>query len=471
MPEDGGELRGARNAERQQQDGDQPLLRRRQNPRRHGRHGVAAEAEHHRQHGLAVQPHRAEDAVAEYGEARDVAAVLEKPEEEEERGDNRQDDGDSVGEPHGDEAVLADEEVVGDTERKQPVHQPGRRRVDGSPEHLVLHQPDKRLRAEHADEQVHDVEDYGKDRDAGDRAARGTRDRLLCVGERQGADRPDLAGDLVRPCRAGRRVAQMRDLQQDRVGQRVPQRLETAPFDRDHLDHRDAELRRQRRRVHGNAARQRFVDHVQRKDDRPLIRHDLGGEHQGPADITRVGHLDDQVGLTALEHLTGDPLVFADCSTQRVHAGRVDEVAHLGAHQRAPLGDRHRRSRVIRDRSVAARQRAKHDALAHVRVAHQRDAERVRPKPEHAAPGAGLLVDDVTGHAPESRARPVPHGRRWFAEGFPPITGGPARRRGEFSTAGGGKREGGGRGSVIRLTKRAPAGRSGGSGRPTDALR
>ena len=69
-----------------------------ENPRRHRRHRVAAEAEDHRQHRLAVQPHHAEDAIAEDREPRDVAAVLEEAEHQEEGGDHRQHDRDRVGE-------------------------------------------------------------------------------------------------------------------------------------------------------------------------------------------------------------------------------------------------------------------------------------------------------------------------------------------------------------------------------------
>jgi hypothetical protein len=97
----------------------------------------------------------------------------------------------------------------------------------------------------------------------------------------------------------------------------------------DHLDDRHAECTGKRRRVHGDAARQRLVNHVQGEQDRPLVRRDLGGEHQGPADISRVSHLDNQVGLTALQYVPGDSLVFADGSTERIDPRRVDDVADL----------------------------------------------------------------------------------------------------------------------------------------------
>ena len=60
---------------------------------------------------LPLSPIDPEDPVAEDGQARDVAGVLEHAEDEEERGDDRQHDGDRVGEPHRDEAVLAHEKV------------------------------------------------------------------------------------------------------------------------------------------------------------------------------------------------------------------------------------------------------------------------------------------------------------------------------------------------------------------------
>ena len=93
--------------EREQQRDEHALLARLHDARREGGHRVAPEAEDHRQHGLAVEAHAPEHAVRHDGEARQVARVLEHREDEEERGHDRQDDGDGVGHAHREEAVGA----------------------------------------------------------------------------------------------------------------------------------------------------------------------------------------------------------------------------------------------------------------------------------------------------------------------------------------------------------------------------
>ena len=108
------------------------------------------EPEHHRQHGLAVQAHRAEDPVAEDGEARDVAGVLEEPEHEEERGDDGQHDGDGVVHPHRDEAVVADEEGADRLPGDEAVGHGHGCGVDEPDEQPLLDHADQRLRPEHA---------------------------------------------------------------------------------------------------------------------------------------------------------------------------------------------------------------------------------------------------------------------------------------------------------------------------------
>jgi hypothetical protein len=60
-----------------------------------------------------------------------------------------------------------------------------------------------------------------------------------------------------------------------------------------------------------------------------------------------------------------------------VHAWGIDDVADLAADHRPPLGDCDGRARVIGDGDVAAGQPAEDDALADVRLADERDAQRV----------------------------------------------------------------------------------------------
>ena len=71
-------------AEREQHRRDHPLAAALEDPGRQRRHRHAAEAEHHRQRRLAVQAQRAEEPVADDGQPREVAGVLEHAEREEE---------------------------------------------------------------------------------------------------------------------------------------------------------------------------------------------------------------------------------------------------------------------------------------------------------------------------------------------------------------------------------------------------
>ena len=138
-------------------------------------------------------------------------------------------------------------------------------------------------------------------------------------------------------------------------------------------------------------------------------RGDLAGQHQRAPEVARVGDLDDQIG------------VVASASTSRVMRssslsvpssaftpGRVDDVADLGADERAPVGDRDGRARIVGDGDVAARQPAEDDALADVGLADERDPQRVRPQAEDRGLGGGVLVDDVTGHLGTRGARVMP---------------------------------------------------------------
>ncbi len=126
--EDDAQLRRARDAQGQEEGGQHPLLARGQDPGGEGGHGVAAQAQDHGQHGLAVEAHDPEDPVAHHREAREVARVLEDREGGEERGHDGQDDGEAVGEAHGDEAVLPHEQVA----HERPGHESEERRRPGT---------------------------------------------------------------------------------------------------------------------------------------------------------------------------------------------------------------------------------------------------------------------------------------------------------------------------------------------------
>jgi hypothetical protein len=132
---------------------------------------------------FAVQSHHPEDAVAEDREARDVAAVFEEAEHQEERRDHRQHNRDGVGDAHRDQPVLPDQEVADDGERNEPIDEKCRRRIDALAEHSVLEQPDERLRAEHTDEEIEGVQHGGENREARGRPARRACECLLDISQ------------------------------------------------------------------------------------------------------------------------------------------------------------------------------------------------------------------------------------------------------------------------------------------------
>jgi hypothetical protein len=67
-----------------------------------------------------------------------------------------------------------------------------------------------------------------------------------------------------------------------------------------------------------------------------------------------------------------------DGPVERVHARRIDDVAHLGADERASLGDGDGGARIVRHRYVAPGEAAEDDALADVRLADERYTQRPR---------------------------------------------------------------------------------------------
>ncbi len=106
------ELGRARHRQGEEERGDEPVAPRLQNARRQDRHGAAAEAENHGEHGLAAQAHELEDPVYHDGQARQIAGILQDAEGEEERGGDGQNDGEGVREGHGDDPVRPHEHVA-----------------------------------------------------------------------------------------------------------------------------------------------------------------------------------------------------------------------------------------------------------------------------------------------------------------------------------------------------------------------
>ena len=82
-----------------------------------------------------------------------------------------------------------------------------------------------------------------------------------------------------------------------RERQRLPEVVEAAALDRDGLDDRHAQLGREAGGVDVDAAAPGLVHHVEHEHHRQAEARDLRGEHQRAAQVARVGHLDDDVGL------------------------------------------------------------------------------------------------------------------------------------------------------------------------------
>jgi hypothetical protein len=96
-----------------------------------------------------------------------------------------------------------------------------------------------------------------------------------------------------------------------RARERAAQFRESAAFDRDHFDDGDVQRGGERGRIHGDAACEGLVDHVEGEHHRLAERGELGGEHQRAAHVARVGDLDDHVRLLAGDDVARDPLVLA----------------------------------------------------------------------------------------------------------------------------------------------------------------
>ncbi len=167
------ELRGARDAEGQEEDDDEALLGRLEDAGRQGRHRVAPETQHHGEHGLAVQPHPLEDLVHHHREPGEIPRVLEQAEGEEEGSDDGKHQGQGVGERHGDQAVRTHEQIAERRPRDPSLGQGHRPGVQEAAEEPLLENLHEGARAEDSHEQIAGSEDPEKYRDARDRVSRG----------------------------------------------------------------------------------------------------------------------------------------------------------------------------------------------------------------------------------------------------------------------------------------------------------
>ncbi len=270
----------------------------------------------------------------------------------------------------------------------------------------MLDQADQRLGAEYPDEQIDDVEDERENGQAGQRLPDRAAQEHLNAADR-GRPGPSQAGSrLVCP----RRVI-ARSVERDARGrcrqQGHPEVVQALPVDRHRLDHGNAEFGRKPCRVDIDAVAPRLVHHIEHENHRQAESGDLRGEHQRPAQVARVGHLDDDVGLAAGEETASDLFVLAQLPLEGVDPGAVDDVADLGADEGATGGQADGGAGVVRNRGVAAGQTAEDDALADIRVADEDDLERARPEREHGRRGGALgsFGGNVTGHRMGDGAR------------------------------------------------------------------
>ncbi len=168
-PQDDPELRRAGHAQGQEQDHDQPLPARAEDPGRHRGHRVAAQAQDHRHDGAPVQAHQAERLVGHDREPGQIPRVLEHAEGEEEGRHDRQNDRDRVGQAHRDEPVGARHQVREKGPRGPPLEEAAHERVDDVPEQPLLQEPHQGSRAEDPHEEVQAQEHPGDDGQAPER--------------------------------------------------------------------------------------------------------------------------------------------------------------------------------------------------------------------------------------------------------------------------------------------------------------
>jgi hypothetical protein len=124
------------------------------------RHRTATEAQHHRQRRLAVESHQAHNTVRQNRESRQIAAVLQQAEGDEKGPHHRQHNGDCIRQPHGHQAIFADDEFTEKPRRQEPPDQ-GDQKLS---ENDVFEQANQSLRPCIADELIEQQQSQDQDR-------------------------------------------------------------------------------------------------------------------------------------------------------------------------------------------------------------------------------------------------------------------------------------------------------------------
>ncbi len=280
-------------------------------------------------------------------------------------------------------------------------------------EQAGLDQLHERLGAEHADGEVHAVEDEREDGQAGQRLADKPPQAFLDARRRPAAVTPVLDGQVVRHAGVVAAVGRI-ERGHGRAADRLAQFRDAAALGGHRLDHGNAQPRRQPGGVDHDAVHPRLVGHVQHEHHRPADRGELGGQHQPAPEVSGVRHLDDDVRVAGVEDAPRDELVFGERPFERRDAGRVDEFAHLAARHHPALRQRHGGPGVIRDDGVLAGQASEQDALADVGVADKRDAARAGAKGQDRGGGGSRTAawaQDIRGLAGRRTMTEARHGR------------------------------------------------------------
>ena len=120
--------------------------------------------------------------------------------------------------------------------------------------------------------------------------------------------------------------------------ERGNQRALAAASHRDGLDHRHAELARQRCAIEREAAALRQIAHVERDDHRDRQPRELEHQAQGQPQIGRIEHADDQLGRRlaaqpAGHHIARDRLIERG-RHQAVGTRQIDHAVERGAARR-----------------------------------------------------------------------------------------------------------------------------------------
>ena len=165
--------------------------------------------------------------------------------------------------------------------------------------------------------------------------------------------------------------------EQDRV--ELGEQLRNAAFaHRDGLDHGNAELGREFRRVEHEPVACRQIDHVERDHDRQAEVDQLQREAQMIVEIGRVDHHQQNIGqafprLLAEQDVAGDGFVGAG-RVEPVGAGKIDQFGNGATWQGEPSDvalDRY--ARIVSDLLTGAGERVEQRRLAGIGVADDRD--------------------------------------------------------------------------------------------------